>query len=194
AQNVERAERGGRFAGFRRQRELASIALGEFQAKLVQEHGPLAGQVARLSEIQAALPADAAVMTWVDLPPPGPNAADPDGEHWGVVVRSRGTPAWVSIAGTGADRLWTKDDTARADQVRRELRKRPGPTTAAPRPLLERLRTQRLEPLAQALGAGPRAAEGSPPSAETLSPARRLIVLPSRVMAGIPVEALLAAD
>ena len=195
--NLDQAERAKRFEDLKRQRELASIALGEFQTKLVQEYGPLAGQVARLNEIQAALPADAALVAWVDIAPAGPNAADPDGEHWGVVVRSRGIPAWVPIAGTGPDGLWTKDDTALADRVRTELRSRPGAgrgdlrplversrTQADLRPLVDRLRNQRLEPLAKALGA---TADGQPP-------ARRLIVLPSRAMAGIPVEALLAPD
>ena len=182
--NLDQAERAKRFDDLKRQRELASIALGEFQAKLVQNHGPLAGEVARLKEIQAALPADAALVAWVDLPPAGPGAADPDGEHWGVVVRSRGTPAWVPIAGTGPAGLWTKDDTGLADRVRTELRSRPGAGSADLRPLVERLRIQRLEPLARALGA---TAAGEPP-------AQRLIVLPSRAVAGIPVEALLAPD
>ncbi len=182
--DLDQAERAKRFAELKHQRELASIALGEFQTKLVQDHGALAGQVARLNEIQAALPADAALVAWVDIPPAGPNAADPDGEHWGVVVRSRGIPAWVPIAGTGPDGLWTKDDTGLADRVRTELRNRPGAGSADLRPLVERLRTQRLEPLAKALGA----------TADGLPPARRLIVLPSRAMAGIPVEALLAPD
>ena len=182
--DLDQAERAKRFEELKRQRELASIALGEFQTKLVQDHGPLAGQVARLNEIQAALPADAALVAWVDIPPAGPNAADPDGEHWGVVVRSRGIPAWVPIAGTGPDGLWTKDDTGLAGRVRTELRSRPGAGPADLRPLVERLRTQRLEPLAKALGA----------TADGLPPARRLIVLPSRAMAGIPVEALLAPD
>ena len=182
--DLDQAERAKRFEDLKRQRELASIALGEFQTKLVQDHGPLAGQVARLNEIQAALPADAALVAWVDIPPAGPNAADPDGEHWGVVVRSRGIPAWVPIAGTGPDGLWTKDDTGLAGRVRTELRSRPGASSADLRPLVEKLRTQRLEPLAKALGA---TADGQPP-------ARRLIVLPSRAMAGIPIEALLAPD
>ena len=182
--DLDQAERAKRFEELKRQRELASIALGEFQTKLVQDHGPLAGQVATLNEIQAALPADAALVAWVDIPPAGPNAADPDGEHWGVVVRSRGIPAWVPIAGTGPDGLWTKDDTGLAGRVRTELRSRPGAGPADLRPLVERLRTQRLEPLAKALGA----------TADGLPPARRLIVLPSRAMAGIPVEALLAPD
>jgi tetratricopeptide (TPR) repeat protein len=182
--DLEKTERAKRFEDLKRQRELASIALGELQTKLVKDHGALAGEVARLSEIQAALPADAALVAWVDIPPAGPNAADPDGEHWGVVVRSRGIPAWVPIAGTGPDGLWTGYDIMLAYRVRTELRRRLGGGAADLRPLVERLRTQRLEPLAKALAA---TAEGQPP-------ARRLIVLPSRAMAGIPVEALLAPE
>src|SRR5205085_7853402 len=44
--NLDQEERAKRFAELRRRRELASIALGEFQTKLVQEHGALAGPVA----------------------------------------------------------------------------------------------------------------------------------------------------
>jgi len=182
--DLDKAERAKRFEDLKRQRELASIALGEFQTKLVKNFGPLAGQVANLQEIQAALPADAALVAWVDIPPTGPNEADPDGDHWGVVVRSRGIPAWVPIAGTGPDGLWTRDDTGLAGRIRTELRSRAGAGSVDLRPLIEKLRTQRLEPLAKALGA---TADGRPP-------ARRLIVLPSRAMAGIPVEAVLAPD
>jgi tetratricopeptide (TPR) repeat protein len=181
---LDQAGRARRFEDLKHRRELASIALGEFQAQLVQDYGTLAGPVAGLDEIQAALPADAALVTWVDIPPSGPSAADPDGEHWGVVVRSRGTPAWVPIAGTGPDRLWNKDDTGLAERVGADLRARPAAGAAVTRPLLDKLRTQRLGPLAKALGA----------MAEGLPAARRLIVLPSRAMAGIPVEALLAPE
>ena len=123
---LSQADRAKRFEDLKRQRALASIALGEFQTKLVKDYKELAGEVARLEEIQAALPADAALVAWVDIAPLGPNAADPDGEHWGVVVRSRGIPAWISIAGTGPDGRWTKDDTELAARVRTELRRRPG--------------------------------------------------------------------
>jgi CHAT domain-containing protein len=51
-------------------------------------------------------------------------------------------------------------------------------------PLLEKLRAQRIDPLARALGA----------TSDGLPPARRLIVLPSPSMARIPVEVLLAPD
>ena len=153
--NLEQAERARRFEELKHQRELASIALGEFQAKLEKDYGPLAGRVATLNEIQAALPADAALVAWVDVPPAGPNAADPDGEHWGVVVRSRGVPSWVGIPGTGPKASWTKDDIGLADRVRTELRRRPGTGAADMPPLIARLRKQRLEPLAEALGAMP---------------------------------------
>jgi hypothetical protein len=176
------AGRAKRFEELRHERELASIALGEFQTRLVKDHGPLAGAVARLNEIQATLPADAALVAWVDIEPPGPNAADPDGDHWGVVVRPQGVPAWVPLAGTGPSGLWTKDDTALAGLVRTALPSRPGTGAADPGPLLERLRAQRLEPSAKALGA----------TADGQRPARKLIVLPSRTMAGIPIEPLLA--
>ena len=185
---LDKAERATRFEDLKRQRELASIALGEFQTKLVQVHGALAGQVASLNEIQAALPADAALIAWVDIPPAGPDAANADGEHWGVVVRSRGVPVWAAMAGTGPDGSWTKDDTGLAQKVRTELRRRPGPGNVEHRPLVDRLRSQRLVPLAKALGAG----LPTPPSAVGHAPARKLIVVPSRAMAGIPVEALLA--
>ncbi|MGO9922752.1 MAG: tetratricopeptide repeat protein [Isosphaeraceae bacterium] len=181
---LDQAERAQRFDDLKRQHELASIALGELQTKLVQDYGALAGRAAKLNEIQAALPADAALVAWVDIAPAGPNAADPDGEHWGVAVRSRGIPAWVPIAGTGPDGLWTKGDTELASRVRTELRNRPGTGPADLRPMVERLRTQRVEPLAKALGA----------TADGLPPARRIVVLPSRATAGIPVEALLAPD
>jgi tetratricopeptide (TPR) repeat protein len=182
--NLELADRSQQSEDLKRQRELASIALGEFHTKLVKDYGPLAGQVARLNEIQAALPSDAALVAWVDLPSAGPNAADPDGEHWGVVVRSRGTPAWAPIAGTGKDGHWTSDDTELAGRVRTELRARPSARAPDLMRTIDQLRAQRLAPLAKALGA----------DADGLPTARRLIVLPSRAMAGIPVEALLAHD
>jgi len=182
-EGLDHAERAKRFAELKRERELASIALGEFQTMLAKQYGPLAGKVASLTEIQAALPADAALVAWVDIPPAGPNSADPDGERWGVVVRARGIPAWVPLAGTGPDGRWTKDDTRLVSDVRTALRSLPGAGSADLRPRVVRLRRQRIEPLAQALAA----------TADGLPPARRLIVLPSRAMAGVPVEALLAS-
>ena len=87
-----------------RKHAAASVALREWQSKLAREHGELEGQVAGLGEIQAALPADAALIAWVDVLPIARTAVDPDGEHWGVVVRSSGGPTWVAIPGIRARR------------------------------------------------------------------------------------------
>ena len=149
-----------------------------------RNHGLPVGRVAGLREIQAALPADTALIAWVDIPPAGPNAHDPDGEHWGVVVRSRGVPSWVPITGTGPDGLWTEDDAALVYRVRTELQRRPEDGRANPGPLIEKFRTQRLTPLAKALG----------DTADGLPTVQSLIVLPSRGMVGVPLEALLAND
>jgi hypothetical protein len=101
-----------------------------------------------------------------------------------VVVRSKGIPAWVPLAGTDPKGIWTKEDTELANQVRAELRSRRSSSgSAGPQSLLERLRTQRIEPLARALAA-----------TDGLPPAHRLIVLPSPALAGIPIEAILATD
>jgi tetratricopeptide (TPR) repeat protein len=180
---LDQTQRSQQFDDLKRQRALASIAVGEFRSKLLENYGSHAGQVAGLNEIQSALPTDAALVAWVDIAPAGPSAADPDGEHWGVVVRSRGIPKWVALAGTGPDRFWTKDDSELAGRARAELRRLPG-TGELDLRLVERLRAQRLEPLARSLGA----------STDGLPPTRRLIVLPSRAMAGIPIEALLTPD
>jgi tetratricopeptide (TPR) repeat protein len=182
--DLDHAERAKRYEDLKRQRELSKIALGEFQTKLLRDYGVRARDVAGLTEVQAALAADTALVAWVDIPPVGPNAADPDGDHWGVVVRSRGVPAWVAVPGSGADGLWTKDDTELAGHVRTELRRRPDAATMDVRGRIEKLRAERLEPLTKYLGM----------TANGLPPVRRLIVLPSRAIDGIPVEAVLAAD
>jgi tetratricopeptide (TPR) repeat protein/CHAT domain-containing protein len=183
-QGLDQAERAKRFDDLKHRRELASVALGELQTALVRKYGAAAGRVSTLSEIQAEIPADVALVAWVDIPPVGPNAADPHGEHWGVVLRSRGVPAWVPIAGTGSGGLWTEDDTRLAGRVGTLLSSRTGIGPADLRSLTQRLRAQRIEPLAKALSTTP----------DGLPAAHKLIILPSRAMAGIPVEALLADD
>jgi hypothetical protein len=178
---LDQAERTKRLEDLRRQRDRAQIALGELSSRLARKYGPIAGKVATLAEIQAVLPADAALVAWVDRKPPGPNAADPSGEHWGVVVRSKETPIWVRLPGRDKDQPWSDADTKLPEQVREALAQHPGPGAADARSLVPRLGAQRLAPLTAALQA----------TADGLPPARRLIVLPSAAMAGIPVEALL---
>jgi CHAT domain-containing protein len=151
------------------------------QTRLVQTYGPRAGAVAPLETIQAALPADTALIAWVDLNPTGPDFANPDGEHWGVVVRARGAPVWVTLQGSGPDHHWTGDDRALPGRVSMALKDLAGPGSADWRTLVERLYAQRLAPMAGVLTSTP----------DGLPAARRLIVLPSRALTGVPVEALL---
>ena len=90
----------------------------------------------------------------------------------------------MQIPGTGSNRLWSNDDVGLVRSVRAELQKGPDDGQADMRPLIARLRAQRMEPLAEALGS----------TASGLPTARSLIVLPSTDMAGIPLEILLADD
>ena len=80
--------------------------LAELEAELVQKYQVAAGAVYALDRIQAQLPADAALVGWLDLKT-SPKAADPRGDHWACVVRRRGAPRWVRIdghrAGPGVD-------------------------------------------------------------------------------------------
>ncbi len=101
-----------------------------------------------------------------------------------MLVRARGNPVWVSIAGKGRDGVWTTEDSGLAARVRSELRNRPGDSLVNRPSLLEQLRLQRLEPMKRALAA----------TADDLAPVRRLIVLPSPALAGIPVEALVTPN
>ncbi len=181
---LDRVERAKQFEKLNHERDLAGIALLEFQAKLIHDHSVLAGQVAALGEIQAVMPADAALVAWVDVPPLGPSAADPDGEHWGVVVRANGAPFWARLAGMGERNRWTEEDNRLSGLLREAFRHRPGTSTAGDRALIERARAQRLAPLAVAFSA----------TADGLPAAHRLIVLPSAAMAGVPIEAILADD
>jgi hypothetical protein len=67
---------------------------------LEERHGVLAGRVADLASIQKALPADSALLGWVDREGE-PKAKDPSGEHWAVLVRPAGEPLWTRLPGSG---------------------------------------------------------------------------------------------
>jgi tetratricopeptide (TPR) repeat protein len=124
-------------------------------------------QVAPLEQLQAALPADAAFVAWVDF-------FDISGalqEHWGCVVRSQGAPRWERLPGSGPGAKWTKDDTNLPSQFRAALAK--SAPSAEVEALAKRLHEQRLAPLAR-----------------HLTGVRRLFVAPVNEMAGISVEAL----
>lgn len=122
----------------------------------------LAGQAA----IQDALPDDAALVAWLDIP-----SSSQLSEHWGCVVRSSGEPHWERLAGSGELGTWTRADI----DLPREL----GPALSGVMPAAEidalaaRLYAQRLAPLRKHLGG-----------------VKRLYAVSVRSMAGIPVESL----
>src|SRR5262249_14367228 len=140
--------------------------LAAFTQQVEKKYGPVAGQVFPRAQIQASLPADAAFVAWLDILGK-PKSADPNGEHWAVLLRSSGEPIWVRLPGSGDQDAWTDADARLPAELRDALQSPRGLW----RPLAERLRKQRLEPLAKHLAG-----------------VRRLIVLPSTALAGVPVE------
>jgi tetratricopeptide (TPR) repeat protein len=150
------------------QRRQTQDELYIFAHHLEEIHGPIAGQVFSRANIQASLPSDSALIGWLDIAGQ-PKAADPNGEHWAVLLCSAGPPVWVRLRGNGDKEAWTDADTRLPAELRTALQSPRGSW----RPLAERLREQRLQPLAKHLAG-----------------VRRLIVLPSTALAGMPIEVL----
>jgi hypothetical protein len=146
--------------------------------ELERKYGVGEGQVFSPAQVQARLPADSALVGWIDVKG-SPKAVDPGGEHWGVVLRSRGPPSWVRLSGTGPQGAWTKGDDQLPGRLREALMQAPGPGAADWQALAKHLARQRLEPLAAPLGT-----RGAPPAV------RDLVVLPSDKMDGIPLAVL----
>jgi len=122
-------------------------------------------EVAPLAKFQAALPADAAFVTWVDA------AAGGVQEHWGCVVRPQGEPRWERLPGSGPAGQWTSADTELPGQLQAALAQ--SVPAAAITALAQKLHAQRLAPLGKHLDG-----------------VKRLFVAPVNQMAGIPFEAL----
>jgi CHAT domain-containing protein len=145
--------------------------LAAYTEQLERQYGPVAGQVYPRAAIQRALPPDAALLGWVDVWGQR-KAADPNGEHWAVVLRAQGPPVWQRLRGSGPGGSWTDSDNRLIRDLGRSLRAPAGDS----RRLAARMREQRLQPLARYLAAR-----------DGLPAVRRLIVLPS-AMAGVPFE------
>jgi len=171
-------------AELRRQRDDLQAEFTRFEADLVAKYGVVAGKVYELERIQAALPADAALLAWVDIKG-DPHAVDPNGEHWACVLQSRGAPVWVKLPGSGAGGAWTEDDDSPAQELRDVLSQRSSGESPAWQQLVDRLCAQRLAPVEAHLQGGTAAERTT-----GIPPVRQLIVLPAGWMAGVPVEAL----
>lgn len=147
--------------------------LDAFVRQMERCYGPASGQVFDRGQIQAALPDDVALVGWLDVPPAGPEAADGNGDHWAVLLRGSGVPVWVRLHGRGPQNSWTDADTKVPANLGTALREARGDWQR----LAQQLKQQRLEALAKHLGPG-----------AGLPAVRHLIVLPSTLLAGVPVE------
>ncbi len=156
--------------------------LSEFESYLATTYGVAQGQNYDLARIQQVLSPDTALISWLDIEG-HPRAADPQGEHWGVIIRKSGIPEWVKLPGTGVEATWTPDDDQLGQQLAGVLANpahRPLRHTAGQvRQLVAELKAQRITPLEPSLAAR-----------NGLPEATRLIVLPAPAMRAVPIELL----
>lgn len=139
--------------------------------QLEEKYGAVAGRVLDSRTIQKALPPDTALIGWIDLSGER-KGSDASGEHWAVLLRSEGPPVRARLRGSGADGAWTDADD-RLPRLFRAALQTPGSNWET---LAKRLYRQRLAPL-KSLG-----------EVNGLPAVKRLIVLPSSQMLGVPVE------
>jgi CHAT domain-containing protein/tetratricopeptide (TPR) repeat protein len=136
----------------------------ELEGQLEQKYGPLAGQPLKLEEARASLDDASAFVGWLDFYQ----------FHCACVVRRSGEPMWVEIPGSGKDGAWTKDEETLADRLRAALASRSGSDWRALAGALARQRLAPLEP--------------------HLKEVKRVIVVNSPRLAGLPVEVLFDAQ
>jgi hypothetical protein len=144
-------------------------SLARQQRRLSSELARLAAdasarQLLPLERIQQPLPADAALVLWLDI--------NTLGEHRACVLRRKGPPRWLRLPGSGKAGAWTAQDSSLPGRAYAALTD-PGDDPGQRRRLLEALHRQRLAPLTSHLGG-----------------VRRLFVVPSGYMARLPVETL----
>ena len=124
-------------------------------------------EVAEFETIRSAIPADAALVLWINVRSGNGSVQ----EHWGCVVRSTGNPRWARLPGTGPSGAWTLADAQLPDRLIAALA---GSASAAEvESLASQLRAQRIAPIL--------------PDLEGIT---RLYVVPVLHMAGVPVELL----
>ncbi|HZW31159.1 MAG TPA: CHAT domain-containing protein, partial [Isosphaeraceae bacterium] len=83
----------------------------ELQNSLDHQYQACAGRPSPLADIQKALPADAALVGWLDQV----------GRHWACLVRTTGEPVWVQTPGHGPDGTCTPEDHRRDWECQRAI-------------------------------------------------------------------------
>jgi tetratricopeptide (TPR) repeat protein len=138
--------------------------------RLAQRAAQSAAQrVVPLAEIQRHVPADTALVFWID--------AEPD--YWACVVRREGPPRWEALPGTGAKGAWTDGDRDMHLKLYDALATTDKIAQAERTKWMSALARQRVEPLRKHL----QAANGLPA-------VRRLLVVPTGALAQVPLETL----
>lgn len=132
-----------------------------------------------LAELQSTIAPDAAIIGWLDPFPT--HAKGLSDNHWGVVVRRNGKPHWIRLPGSAAGGAWTHDDRQLRIDIAKLLGSFPdnGDARAKLRASLAALTNLRLKPLQPFL----QAIDGLPA-------AKRLIVIPSRGLNGVPLQCM----
>jgi tetratricopeptide (TPR) repeat protein len=120
-------------------------------------------ELATPEQIQTSLPANAALVFWIDTH-----------DHWGCVVRRSDGPHWVRLAGGGNGGEWTQRDRDLPSQFRAAVAST-SMSAKEIQALGKQLYAQRLLPLEQHLDG-----------------VERLYVVPVNEMSGIPCETLTA--
>ncbi len=139
------------------------LRLLDLRAQFEQRYGPLAGQRATLDAVRSTLDGSSALVGWLDFYQ----------FHCACVVRQSGDPIWVQIPGSGKDGTWTKDEGTLASRLRAALTSRSGDNW---RPLAAAVARQRIAPLEPHLAG-----------------IKRVIVVNSPGLVGLPVEVLFTA-
>jgi tetratricopeptide (TPR) repeat protein len=154
------SEERGQLTQLLEERARRESALADLSARVARR------EIAELAAVQARLPADSALVVWLDV-------HDWSGavqEHWACIVRQEGPPRWERLPGSGTAGTWTKHDGCLPVQVGTALARRSTGEYAA---LAGKLYAQRLAPVAQHLAG-----------------VKHLVIVPAGPMAGVPVEAL----
>ncbi len=139
--------------------------LAELTAQLKSKYGPLVGKNATLEEVQHSLSEGTVLLGWLDT----------KDDHWACIVRRTGEPVWVHLSGSSTSGNWTEEEHLLTKQLRIEL----DPTSSTGRALsmAEALARVRLDPLKSHLDG-----------------VKRLVIVNSPGVAGVPIEALIAAQ
>jgi hypothetical protein len=126
-------------------------------------------RVADLAHVQERLPADTALVGWID-------AAD---DHWACVVRRQGPPVWIRLPGSGERGAWTREDERLPEQARAALLHAGEQDKEELAETWRRLYRQRLAPVEAALT-----------EKKGLPAVRRLVVLGPEWLDGVLLESL----